>query len=76
MVIPIKRIEILERSIRFKQPRIITIVAEAEPEDQCAADAKYQEIIDQVQPQPDDLVVRVNRFSPSEGLPRLHSISS
>jgi hypothetical protein len=67
----LKRISQLERTIRFKRPRIITIVVDAHSDDRTAEDAILQElaVVDA------DLVVRIQDFCGKDPeLPRLHSV--
>lgn len=75
MVNVLKRLQDLEKLIRFQAPRIITIVVAEKTDDPKAYDVALKEILDAVQPQPDDLVVYVNQWGPCVGLPRLCSVT-
>jgi hypothetical protein len=66
-----KKLDGLERLIRFRAPRFITILVDGtKPPDEAAEAALLQPL----DVQPDDIVVAVKKFVDLDDLPRLQSV--
>jgi hypothetical protein len=69
----LKRLEQLEKAIKLKRPRWITLLVDGNSEDQSAADAIPQDVA----PGKDDLVIYLRRFGGDDpDLPRLLSVTT
>ena len=73
-----RRLEQLEQVRRYRAPRCISILIEANPVDEAAHTAALREILDVVNPQPGDTVVQIRKWTrgPDEVLPRLDGITA
>ena len=68
----LKKLAVMERLIRFKKPRLITMLVDGnKPGDEEAEAA----LLEPLAVQPQDTVVVVKRFVDVEGLPRVGSIN-
>jgi hypothetical protein len=68
----LKKLAVMERLIRFRKPRFITMLVDGnKPADEEAEAA----LLEPLAVQPDDIVVVVKRFVEIEDLPRISSIT-
>ena len=68
----LKKLAVMERLIRFRKPRFITMLVDGnKPADEAAEAA----LLEPLAVQPDDIVVVVKRFVDVEDLPRISSIT-
>ena len=68
----LKKLAVMERLIRFRKPRFITMLVDGnKPGDEVAEVA----LLEPLAVQPDDIVVVVKRFVEIEDLPRISSIT-
>ena len=68
----LKKLAVMERLIRFRKPRFITMLVDGnKPADEAAEAA----LLEPLAVQPDDTVVVVKRFVDVEDLPRVASVT-
>ena len=68
----LKKLASMERLLRFKKPRFITVLVDGnKPADEVAEAA----LLEPLAVQPDDIVVVVKRFAVVADLPRISSIT-